>query len=202
MSRPLIAILRGIQPREAEAVTAALIEAGISRIEVPLNSPEPLQSIEIMARVFGHEADIGAGTVLGVDEVARVADAGGRFIVSPNCNPAVIRETRRLGLASYPGVLTSSECFAALEAGATALKVFPAAMMGVDGLKAIRAVLPAGTRVLMVGGVDERHFGQWLAAGADGFGIGTALYRPGKLLTAVAADAKRMVETFDREGQL
>ncbi|MFC6668805.1 2-dehydro-3-deoxy-6-phosphogalactonate aldolase [Marinobacterium aestuariivivens] len=155
-----------------------------------------------MARVFSHEADIGAGTVLGVDEVARVADAGGHFIVSPNCNPAVIRETRRLGLASYPGVLTPSECFAALEAGATALKVFPAAMMGIDGLKAIRAVLPAGTRVLLVGGVDERNFGQWLAAGADGFGIGTALYRPGKSLAAVAADAKRMVETFDREGQL
>lgn len=201
MQTELIAILRGIRPQEVEAVTAALIEAGIRRIEVPLNSPEPLRSIGIMARAFGDEAHIGAGTVLSLAEVADVAAAGGRFAVSPNCNPAVIAETCRRGLESFPGVLTPSECFAALDAGATALKVFPSTVMGVEGLRAIRAVLPEGTRVLMVGGVDASNFAQWLAAGADGFGIGSTLYRPGKTVAAIADDARSLVAALDRESR-
>jgi len=199
MSRNLIAILRGIRPDEAEAVTAALIEAGITRIEVPLNSPDPLSSIALMARAFGKDAEIGAGTVLTGDSVHAVADAGGRFIVAPNFNPDVMRESARRGLDAYPGVLTPTECFAALAAGAKALKVFPACMMGLEGLKAIRAVLSPDTQVLMVGGVDDGNFGQWLAAGANGFGIGSALYRPGKPVADVATDAARMVATYDRE---
>ncbi|WP_409525819.1 2-dehydro-3-deoxy-6-phosphogalactonate aldolase [Nitrincola sp. MINF-07-Sa-05] len=199
MSRNLIAILRGIHPEEAEAVTAALIDAGITRIEVPLNSPDPLRSIGLMARAFGDDAEIGAGTVLSVDDVGAVADAGGRFIVAPNVDLEVIRACKPLGLDAYPGVLTPSECFAALKAGARALKVFPSCMMGLDGLKAIRTVLPADAQVLMVGGVDDSNFVQWLEAGASGFGIGTALYRPGKPVAVVAADARRMVETFDLE---
>ncbi|MDH2434370.1 2-dehydro-3-deoxy-6-phosphogalactonate aldolase [Pokkaliibacter sp. MBI-7] len=198
MQRNLIAILRGIRPEEAEAITAAIIEAGISRIEVPLNSPEPLHSIEIMAKAFSTVAQIGAGTVLTVDQVGEVSAAGGTFVVSPNCYEAVIEATRMRGMGSYPGVLTPSECFTALRCGASALKVFPATMMGIEGLKAIRAVLPAGTQVLMVGGVDDSNFGQWLAAGADGFGIGSALYKPGKTVAEVAASARRMVAAYDQ----
>lgn len=198
MSRNLIAILRGIRPEEAESVTSVLIDAGITDIEVPLNSPEPLESIGIMARQFATDACIGAGTVLTVDDVENVASAGGQFVVSPNCNPEVIAATRRLEMASYPGVLTASECFKALQAGATALKVFPAAMMGYEGLQAIRAVLPVGTQVFMVGGVDQHNFTDWIAAGADGFGIGSALYKPGKPLADIARDAQAMVSAFDR----
>lgn len=198
MQRNLIAILRGVSPDEAEAVTAAIIDAGISRIEVPLNSPEPLRSIEIMARAFSDVAQIGAGTVLTVEQVAAVSAAGGSFVVSPNCFSDVIEATRMRGMGSFPGVLTPSECFTALRCGATALKVFPATMMGIEGLKAIRAVLPAGTQVLMVGGVDDSNFAQWLAAGADGFGIGSALYKPGKRVADVAAAAQRMVAAYDQ----
>ncbi|PPC74520.1 2-dehydro-3-deoxy-6-phosphogalactonate aldolase [Pokkaliibacter plantistimulans] len=198
MQRNLIAILRGVRPDEAEAVTAAIIDAGISRIEVPLNSPEPLRSIEIMARAFSDVAQIGAGTVLTVEQVAAVSAAGGSFVVSPNCFSDVIEATRMRGMGSFPGVLTPSECFTALRCGATALKVFPATMMGIEGLKAIRAVLPAGTQVLMVGGVDDSNFAQWLAAGADGFGIGSALYKPGKRVADVAAAAQRMVAAYDQ----
>ena len=198
MQRNLIAILRGVRPDEAEAVTAAIIDAGISRIEVPLNSPEPLRSIEIMARAFSDVAQIGAGTVLTVEQVAAVSAAGGSFVVSPNCFSDVIEATRMRGMGSFPGVLTPSECFTALRCAATALKVFPATMMGIEGLKAIRAVLPAGTQVLMVGGVDDSNFAQWLAAGADGFGIGSALYKPGKRVADVAAAAQRMVAAYDQ----
>ncbi|GGB93741.1 2-dehydro-3-deoxy-6-phosphogalactonate aldolase [Marinobacterium zhoushanense] len=199
MRRNLIAILRGIRPEEAGAVTAALIDAGITRIEVPLNSPDPLRSIAGMARSFGKDAEIGAGTVLSAENARQVADAGGGFIVAPNFDPTVMEESARLGLDVYPGVLTPTECFSALAAGAKALKVFPSCMMGLDGLKAIRAVLPPDAQVLMVGGVDEGNFGQWLAAGANGFGIGSALYRPGKPVAEVVADAARMVATYDRE---
>ncbi len=197
MSRPLIAILRGITPEEAIDVGAALLEAGIDRIEVPLNSPEPFASIRAMAKDFGDRALIGAGTVLSERDVEQVADAGGRLVVSPNCDTEVIRKTKTLGLQSFPGVLTPTECFAALGAGADGLKVFPAFLMGTEGLKAIRAVLPAMTEMYMVGGVGPESFADWIRAGANGFGLGSSLFRPGDTAEDVAGKAREIVRAWD-----
>lgn len=193
MSLPLIAILRGITPAEVLEIGAVLIEAGITTIEVPLNSPEALDSIGRLAGRFGSEALIGAGTVLNVDQVAAVDAAGGRLIVSPNSNTAAIRETKVRGLASWPGIFTPTEAFAALEAGADGLKLFPGSMAGPGGLKALRAVLPEGTLVYAVGGAGPENFAAWRAASADGFGIGTALYAPGRSAAEVARRARDIV---------
>jgi 2-dehydro-3-deoxyphosphogalactonate aldolase len=197
MTRNIIAILRGITPSDAVAVTGALIDAGISKIEVPLNSPDPLKSIERMANAFGANAIVGAGTVLTPDDVRSVKDAGGVLIVSPDTNVEVITTTKSLGLLSYPGVMTPTECFAALRYGADGLKIFPGSLLGPDGLRAIRAVLPSNTEVLAVGGAGPDNFADWAAAGANGFGIGTALYRPGDTADTVATRAAKIVNRYD-----
>ena len=159
MSLPLIGILRGVTPDEAVDVAEAVLAAGITQIEVPLNSPNPLESIRRLVDAFGERAVIGAGTVLTPAQVREVHAAGGRLIVSPNCRPAVIEETHKLGMASWPGIVTPSEAFDALDAGATGLKLFPAVQVGLEGMKAVRAVLPAGTLLYAVGGagVDNRR---------------------------------------------
>ncbi|MEL6584770.1 MAG: 2-dehydro-3-deoxy-6-phosphogalactonate aldolase [Pseudomonadota bacterium] len=194
--RAIIAILRGVSPQEAVEITGAIIEGGITRIEVPLNSPDPLKSIAAMVATFPN-AQIGAGTVLTSKETEAVAGTGAGFIVSPNTDVDVIARTKALGLGSYPGVFTPSECFAALKAGADALKVFPASMMGPDGLKAIRAVLPPETQVYAVGGAGPENFKDWAAAGASGYGIGSALYKPGMTAEDVGKRARNIVEAYD-----
>lgn len=198
MSRPLIAILRGIDPSQATDAAAALIDAGITRIEVPLNSPQPLHSIEAMAKAYGGDALIGAGTVLTTQEVAQVQAAGGKLIVSPNCNPDVIAKTKKLNMQSWPGVFTPTECFAALAAGADGLKIFPGSLMRPEGLQAVRAVLPVGTQVYAVGGAGPDNFADWIAASADGFGLGSALYKPGLSTAEIATRARNIVAAYDK----
>jgi 2-dehydro-3-deoxyphosphogalactonate aldolase len=176
----LVAIIRGVTPEEVEAIGEALVAAGIRIVEVPLNSPSPFASIERLARRFGDEALIGAGTVLDPADVARVRDAGGRLIVSPNTKAAVIAATAQAGLVSTPGYFTPSEAFIALEAGAHGLKLFPAEGASPAVVKAQRAVLPKDVPLLVVGGVRPDNMRPWLDSGADGFGLGSGLYKPGQ----------------------
>jgi 2-dehydro-3-deoxyphosphogalactonate aldolase len=196
----LVAILRGITPDEVIPIATALYDAGFRCIEVPLNSPDPLTSISALAAHFGESALIGAGTVLTTADVERVATAGGRIIISPNCNVDVITATKAAGLQSLPAYFTPSEAFRAIEAGADGLKLFPAEIAGPAGLKAMRAVLPAGFAVLPVGGVDQTNMAAYLAAGATGFGIGSTLYAPGRSVSDVSERAKALVGALRGEG--
>ncbi len=197
MSRNLIAILRGIAPDEAEPVTEALIDAGITMIEVPLNSPDPFVSIARMVRLAGDRALVGAGTVLDTGDVARLEETGARLVVAPDCNAGVIGAAKAAGMRCYPGVFTATECFAAIRAGADGLKLFPASLAGPDGLKALKAVLPPDLPVYAVGGVGAAEFAAWRAAGAAGFGIGSALYAPGMDVAEVARRAAGLVAAWD-----
>lgn len=196
---PLVAILRGIRPEEADAIGDALADAGFTLVEVPLNSPDPLASIERLARRIGGRAMVGAGTVLHAGDVARVRDAGGRMIVSPNTDTGVVAATAAAGMASLPGYFTPTEAFAAHAAGASALKLFPAEAASPAVLKAQRAVLPRDVPVLAVGGIAPDTMAPWRAAGADGFGLGSALYRPGDTAAQVADAARRFVAAW-RDG--
>jgi 2-dehydro-3-deoxyphosphogalactonate aldolase len=186
---PLVAILRGVRPDEVVAVCEVLLEKGFRCLEVPLNSPQPLQSIALLARRFGASALVGAGTVLSESAARDVAAAGGRLVVMPHSDVAVIRAAKAAGCLCLPGVATVTEAFAALAAGADALKLFPAEQLAPEVLKAWRAVLPAECRLLPVGGITPARMAPYVEAGAAGFGIGGALYKPGKALADIARDA-------------
>ena len=197
MARSIIAILRGITQSEAPAAAVALIDAGITTIEVPLNSPDPFDSIKSMSSAYGSQALIGAGTVLTPDDVRRVAQSGGQLVVSPNYDQRVIVATKMAGMQSWPGVMTPTECFAALKAGADGLKIFPANLIGPGGLRAFRAVMPDGTKLYAVGGAGPENFKDWIAASADGFGIGSALYKPGMSPAEINSRARDIVAAYD-----
>jgi len=197
---PLVAILRGLTPAEAPAVLDALIGAGFALIEIPLNSPDPLKSIAAMRRAAPPQTLIGAGTVLSIAEVADVAAAGGDLIVSPNADAEVIAEAKRRGLASLPGVATPTEAFSALKAGADGLKAFPAEMIGPAVVKAWRAVIPATIPILPVGGISPSSIGPYVAAGASGFGLGSALYRPGDSAASLREKAEAFAAAWRTRG--
>jgi 2-dehydro-3-deoxyphosphogalactonate aldolase len=195
---PLVAIIRGVRPDEAAAIGRALLDGGIRIVEVPLNSPDPFASIENIAAEFGDEALVGAGTVLDPADVPRVRDSGGRLIVSPNMNPAVIQATVAAAMVSCPGVFTPTEAFAALEAGAHALKLFPAEAASPAVVKAQRAVLPRDVPLFIVGGVTPQSMSAWLDAGADGFGLGSGVYKPGQSAEDTLAKARVFVEAVSQ----
>ncbi|WP_167647967.1 2-dehydro-3-deoxy-6-phosphogalactonate aldolase [Mameliella alba] len=197
MTRELIAILRGLTPDEAAPVTEALITAGITKIEVPLNSPDPFDSIRRMITHAGDTALIGAGTVLDPVEVGQLAALGAGMVVSPDCNPRVIVAAKSAGLLSYPGVFTATEAFTALRNGADGLKFFPAFKLGLDGFSALKAVLPAEAATYAVGGVGPEDFADWQKAGITGFGIGSSLYKPGRTAGDVKARAEDLVAAYD-----
>ncbi len=198
MTRNLIAILRGVTPAEVVDITAVVIDAGITSIEVPLNSPDAIKSIGLLVEKYADSALIGAGTVLTVEDVEQVAAAGGKLIVSPNCNPEVIKASKAHDMFSYPGVMTATECFLALESGADGLKFFPSSLLGTSGLSALKAVLPASAQTYAVGGVGPDNFAEWIDAGASGFGIGTGIYKPGFSVDDVAGRARAIVDAYDR----
>lgn len=195
--RQIIAILRGLTPPEAINVCRLLCEAGITLIEVPLNSPEPFRSIETAARALAGRAEIGAGTVLAAEDVDLVKAAGGAFVVSPDTNEDVIRRTRALGMASYPGVFSPTEAFRAIRAGATGLKFFPAEVLGSRGIKAMKAVLPPELPLYAVGGANPDNFREYFAAGCAGFGLGSYIFKPGMGLDEIGTRARAAVAAYD-----
>jgi 2-dehydro-3-deoxyphosphogalactonate aldolase len=193
---PVIAILRGIQPDEAVPVGEALVEAGIRIIEVPLNSPDPFDSIARLVARFGKTALIGAGTVRRIDEVQSLARIGAGIVLSPHCDPELIHSTVSAGMVSVPGILTPTEAFSALDAGAHALKLFPMEVMGLAGARALKAVLPPGTRMIAVGGVSEANARSFFEAGLHGIGIGSALYKPGGDVVGIRSRARVFLQAI------
>ena len=198
VKRSLVAILRGIRPDEAEAIVATLIDSGFELIEVPLNSPDPFVSIERLAKRFGNDCWIGAGTVLSAADCARVADVGGRLMVSPNVDADVLAMANARQMVTMPGVFSPTEAFLALRAGASALKFFPASVLGPSGIAAQLAVLPKDTVVGAVGGVSDKNLAAYVAAGIKSFGLGSSLYRPGMTAAEVRETALASVRAYDR----
>jgi len=194
---PVVAILRGIEPAQAEAIGDALEAAGIRIVEVPLNSPDPFQSIAILSRVFGDRMLVGAGTLTEATQAAQVAEAGGRLIVTPHADTSIVRAAKEAGLFAVPGFFDPTEAFALLKAGADAIKLFPAEVLGPPMLKALKAVLPNGTMVLPVGGIDEKSIPQWMAAGASGFGAASSIYKPGDDAKTVYRKARLLLDAID-----
>ena len=197
LKRPLVAILRGVEPQEAEAIVGALLEEGFRAIEIPLNSPDPFRSIEAAVRLAPADAWIGAGTVLDAGDVDRLAGIGARLVVSPNVDVTVIERAAQYAMVSMPGVFTASEALLAVRAGASALKFFPASVLGPAGIAAIGAVLPRGTVVGAVGGVSDGDFARYLAAGIKAFGLGSSLYKPGMPAGEVAARARTTIASYE-----
>lgn len=197
---PLVAILRGVTSDEADSIAAVIVEAGFGAIEVPLNSPDPLASIELIARLFGDKVLVGAGTVIEASQVDDVAEAGAKLVIAPNADAAVIERAAKLGLVVVPSVATMTEAFAALKAGASGLKLFPGEALGPDIVKAWRAVLPKETQLYPVGGVTPERIAPYKQAGANGFGIGSALYRPGASVEDVARAAQMFVKAWKEAG--
>ncbi len=191
---PLVAILRGIQPGEALAVGEQLVKAGFKVLEVPLNSPQPFDSIKLMVDAYGEQAIVGAGTVLKVSDVETLKSVGGQICISPNANPDVIRRAKALGMISFPAFFTATEAFNAIDAGADALKLFPAELAGAKGLKALKAILPKDMPVFPVGGVEPGNMGEYVGVGAAGFGIGTAVFKPGDTPAIVYDKARAFVD--------
>lgn len=197
MKYPLVAILRGITPEETAGVVNVLLESGLRAIEIPLNSPDAFRSIEIAAKLAPADALIGAGTVLTVEDVAKVDAAGGKLMVSPNVDVDVITAAREKGMVTMPGVLTPTEALLALKAGATGLKFFPASVLGPSGINAIRAILPKDTLVAAVGGVSDKNFTDYTSIGVTAFGLGTSLYKPGMTADDVRERAIATVKAYD-----
>lgn len=197
LKRSLVAILRGLKPEETADVVSALSEAGFEAIEIPLNSPDPFRSIKIAVDAAPSGALIGAGTVLRVDDVDRLADAGGTLMVSPNVDPDVIARTRDHKMVSMPGVFTPTEALSAVRAGASGLKFFPASVLGPSGISAIRAVLPPQIEIGAVGGVSHENYQDYQAAGIRTFGLGSSLYKPGMKVEEIAERAKMSVAVYD-----
>lgn len=196
-SLPLVAILRGITPKEILPVAEELITAGFGYIEVPLNSPEPFRSIEKLCSAYGKEAICGAGTVLSIEQLNNVANAGAKIALAPDMNPKLIERSTELELEFVPGIATATEAIAAISAGAGTLKLFPASVIGTSFPKAVSAILPSETQMLAVGGVDETNFCRWTNAGVDGFGIGSSLYRPGIEPRDAGARARNIISAYE-----
>ena len=197
MSRNIIAILRGIKPEEVLDIVHVIVDSGITQVEVPLNSPRAFESIELIRDEFKGSIQFGAGTVTDVEQVAILSRIGVDFIVSPNFEYSVVKATKEAGILSYPGVITPTECFSALNSGADGLKFFPASLLGEANLIAIKAVLPSDIIIYMVGGVGPENFSSWFKAGASGFGIGSGIYKAGESASAVAKKAESIILSYD-----